>query len=104
MIKYFIERDGAVIASGYCKKEDVPFIDVLGGKLVFETKLSKVPPNSKTSVLIKRQQLLEASDWTQLPDVPLKTRMRWAEYRQMLRDVPQQSGFPDVVYWPEVPA
>ena len=28
----------------------------------------------------------------------------WTAYRQALLDVPQQSGFPDTVTWPEIPS
>jgi hypothetical protein len=51
----------------------------------------------------ERDRLLAASDWTQLPDVPEATRAAWAEYRQALRDVPQQDGFPLTIKWPERP-
>jgi len=51
----------------------------------------------------ERDRLLAATDWTQLPDVPEATRAAWAEYRQALRDVPQQDGFPLTITWPERP-
>lgn len=52
-----------------------------------------------------RDALLRASDWTQLPDTPLTAELKvaWASYRQLLRDVPNQRGFPDAVEWPEWP-
>lgn len=56
------------------------------------------------ALLEQRNRLLVASDWTQMPDVPLSTKAEWAEYRQLLRDVPQQSGFPDAVSWPIPPS
>lgn len=52
----------------------------------------------------KRQQLLAASDWTQLPDVPLATKAAWATYRQALRDITEQAGFPLGIVWPTPPA
>jgi hypothetical protein len=51
----------------------------------------------------QRDALLAASDWTQLPDVPEATREAWAVYRQALRDVPQQAGFPENIDWPAKP-
>jgi len=36
---------------------------------------------------IHRNQLIVASDWTQLPDAPVD-RQAWADYRQALRDFP----------------
>jgi hypothetical protein len=50
-----------------------------------------------------RDRLLAASDWTQVSDAPVD-QAAWATYRQALRDVPQQEGFPDNITWPEVPA
>lgn len=35
----------------------------------------------------QRRVFLEASDWTQLPDVPEATRVRWVELRQRARDL-----------------
>lgn len=51
----------------------------------------------------ERLRRLAASDWTQLPDVPLETKQAWATYRQALRDVTQQPGFPLRVKWPAAP-
>lgn len=50
-----------------------------------------------------RDRLLAASDWTQVADAPVDAAA-WATYRQALRDIPQQEGFPDNITWPEVPA
>lgn len=50
----------------------------------------------------ERDRRLAASDWTQLADATLDdaTRSAWAEYRQALRNVPQQEGFPWNINWP----
>jgi len=50
----------------------------------------------------KRDGLLAATDWTANSDVTMTTEM--ATYRQALRDVPTQSGFPSEVTWPDKPA
>lgn len=50
----------------------------------------------------QRNALLVASDWTQLPDVPLVTKAAWATYRQALRDVTEQ-GDPFNITWPVAP-
>jgi hypothetical protein len=57
------------------------------------------------SVSQKRQKLLYSSDWTQIPNNPLTTVQQeaWATYRQELRDIPQQSGYPFNVVWPVAP-
>lgn len=50
-----------------------------------------------------RNRRLAASDWTQLPDAPVDATA-WATYRQALRDVTAQDGFPWDVTWPAPPA
>jgi len=51
---------------------------------------------------IKREQLLNASDWTQLSDSPVDQEA-WSTYRQALRDIPTQAGFPHDITWPTKP-
>lgn len=51
----------------------------------------------------ERNQKLQASDWTQLPDVPLDTKAAWATYRQELRDITDQPGYPSSIVWPTPP-
>ena len=55
------------------------------------------------AVRIERDRLLTISDWTQMPDNNLATKANWATYRQALRDLPSQSGFPWDVHMPEQP-
>ena len=51
----------------------------------------------------ERDYLLKRTDWTQTPDVPEATRRKFTEYRQALRDVTSQDGFPFQIEWPELP-
>jgi len=51
----------------------------------------------------KRDAILAETDWTQMPDVPAETREKYATYRQALRDITKQEGFPRNVELPEVP-
>jgi hypothetical protein len=51
----------------------------------------------------ERDNLLVKSDWTQLLDVPENIKTLWQVYRQALRDIPQQSGFPQNIVWPVAP-
>lgn len=57
-------------------------------------------------VISMRNSYLYESDWTQIPNNPLtlEVQQEWAVYRQELRDVTQQSGFPFNVVWPTPPA
>ena len=50
----------------------------------------------------ERDRLLTASDWTQVADAAVD-QAAWAAYRQALRDIPQQAGFPGIVTWPAEP-
>ena len=85
-----------------------------------ETKLGSVPTtqqlnNAYDAAEIKRQQdaltepirsernkLLADTDWTQIDDSPVN-KEDWATYRQALRDIPQQDGFPTTIVWPVKP-
>ena len=53
----------------------------------------------------ERNAKLTASDWTQLDDTPLNgtAKSAWATYRQGLRDITTQAGFPFSVTWPDLP-
>lgn len=63
-------------------------------------------PLTDDAARARRNRELADSDWTALVDAPLTQAERdvWMEYRQLLRDVPQQSGFPDSIVWPISPA
>lgn len=49
-----------------------------------------------------RNEKLAECDWTQLTDAPVN-KAAWATYRQKLRDLTAQEGFPWEVQWPEAP-
>lgn len=51
-----------------------------------------------------RNTRLSRCDWTQLADAPGAARAAYVQYRQALRDVPQQAGFPWNVTWPSEPS
>jgi len=64
------------------------------------------PPTTEeltNSIRAERNRRLTASDWTQLPDVPVSIKNSWAVYRQALRDITEQSSFPQNVTWPTAP-
>ena len=49
-----------------------------------------------------RDKRLSDTDWTQVADAPVDKAV-WATYRQALRDVPAQAGFPYDITWPSKP-
>ncbi|MGM3173728.1 tail fiber assembly protein [Dickeya lacustris] len=50
----------------------------------------------------QRDNLLAASDWTQVADAPVD-KLAWRAYRELLRQVPDQAGFPQDIHWPTLP-
>lgn len=62
----------------------------------------RTPEMMWDEIRTKRNLLLAASDWTQLPDVQLANKDEWATYRQALRDVTNQTD-PFNIVWPTPP-
>jgi len=56
-----------------------------------------------TQARAKREQLLTSCDWTQTADQSSAIKTLWQAYRQALRDVPKQAGFPATIEWPTLP-
>ena len=50
----------------------------------------------------ERDTLLSATDYLMMPDYPMSElcRENLKLYRQLLRDIPEQPGFPNSVVWP----
>ncbi len=75
-------------------------------KIVADGTIAPYLPNMEliaAQVRSQRDSLLASTDWTQLPDVPQTTKDIWATYRQSLRDITDQAGFPTDVVWPVRP-
>lgn len=54
-------------------------------------------------VLKKRQQLLDGTDYIMMPDYPMADKSAYEIYRQALRDITDQEGYPYEVVWPTEP-
>lgn len=54
-----------------------------------------------TDIKKYRTELLEETDWWANSDITMTEEQR--AYRQALRDVPQQDGFPVDITWPTKP-
>ena len=88
-------RDGVYLSDGkWFTKYSVADIDADGIAAVDEVQAKNVRE--------QRNAKLAACDWTQLTDAPLNSSV-WATYRQALRNVPAQSGFPWDITWPTEP-
>jgi hypothetical protein len=76
------------------------------GKITIKPYIPPPPPSREElerKIREERDYRLTKSDWTQLPDVPVSLKNLWAPYRQALRDLTLQSGFPFNVVWPVPP-
>lgn len=53
----------------------------------------------------KRNELLSACDWTMLGDAPLNAEQKaiMGNYRNKLRDLPEESNDPDTIVFPKEP-
>lgn len=92
-----------------CDGAELPFA-VLGSYQISEDDSLAPQPiiddsEQRTQIRKERNQKLSECDWTQLDDTPLDNvaKAEWAAYRQALRDVPDQLGFPLNVIWPSQP-
>lgn len=59
----------------------------------------------KYEIIQRRNNLLNDSDYLMMADYPIsdEKRQEIKVYRQALRDIPQQDGFPDNIVWPDKP-
>ena len=97
-VSYYIENDAAV---------QIPLQPSQYSVFDCTTKQWVLNPDlASADVLTARNKLLFSTDWTQIPNNPLTSEKQaeWATYRQELRDIPQQSGYPYNVVWPVAPA
>ena len=71
-----------------------------------DTKGQEVGPDKELEYRSYRNQLLAECDWTQLGDNHLteEQKVEWVQYREALRNVPQQAEYPENVVWPDMPA
>lgn len=62
---------------------------------------AELDTNAAEAVRADRDERLAKTDWRASSDLTLSTE--WTNYRQALRDVPAQSGFPYDITWPTEP-
>ena len=65
------------------------------------TVVNKPQDQAETAVRNQRNRLLSDTDWMALSDNTMTPE--WASYRQALRDITEQAGFPYSVEWPTKP-
>jgi hypothetical protein len=54
------------------------------------------------NIRLTRDAKLELSDWRALSDTTMSAE--WTTYRQALRDISAQAGFPNTITWPTEPS
>mgnify|MGYP001108517607 CR=1 FL=1 len=81
-------------------RNDLPTL--VGGVWTLDWTVTTVPQEvAEERVRSQRNSLLSQTDWMALTDNTMT--QPWADYRQALRDVPEQAGFPYNVTWPTEP-
>lgn len=94
-------KDGQAYIEGRVTEPDKMVVD---GEIVDRPKTEEeLYREAVGQVLMRRSAELNGSDWTQITDVPLANKEAWATYRQALRDITAQEGYPFNVIWPTPP-
>ena len=86
-------------------------VELIDGKWYTKYSVSDMTAEAKTaldasqakSMRNQRDRLIAETDWTQGKDIADSVSAKYTTYRQALRDVPAQSGFPWTVQWPTQP-
>ena len=94
------------------------FIDTLLGEgdvILEDSTIDRTPPQPSAEEVTayhrekamriareQRDELLQQTDWMMFSDTATPSQA-WLDYRQALRDVPSQAGFPDNITWPTKP-
>jgi hypothetical protein len=75
------------------------------GKPLSEEQIQQRKSLLAESQIKKRNELLQKTDWTQVIDAPLTDAKKesYKLYRQKLRDISDQEGFPTSIDWPVEP-
>lgn len=115
----FIENDNTETVNYVARKSDSAltgkyiYQQIVDGK--FEGQISDVgldidpwtkeviPDRTEELVKMERDMRISVTDWTQMADVAEETKQKWATYRQALRDITTQPGYPQNVVWPAAP-
>ena len=71
-------------------------LHLFGDYISPEEEASNLLAEKSEAMRATRNQLLTSCDWTQVADAPID-KEAWATYRQELRDLPSQEGFPNEI-------
>lgn len=87
------------------KKENGIYYQTWGFEDMTEAEQIESTEKQANDLRLRRKYTLMDCDWTQLSDVILseENKIKWNTYRQSLRDITLQEGFPWDVVWPTPP-
>lgn len=93
-----LRRGGALGDVSYLRRTLEFYGYIVGDELLTDEDRARVARE-------KRDQLLAETDYLLMPDYPISEDALAAlkTYRQTLRDVPEQEGFPLYIEWPVMP-
>jgi hypothetical protein len=78
-------------------------VELIDGVWTQTWRLQELPEQQASdNIRAERNRRLAGCDWSQLSDAPVDTAA-WVTYRQALRDLPSQEGFPYNITWPTKP-
>jgi len=84
---------------------DTPATETEPAKTAAENEAEyKARKDAEQAANVRRQrtEMLKDCDWTQVAD-STADKTAWATYRQALRDITGQAGFPWTITWPDAP-
>jgi len=102
--KSIVKQDDVFIADGI-----VFPISVIGDGTIEEwtdpLPVGEALPEQYEKVRKQRDALISESDWrvVRATETGIAMSQEWIDYRQALRDIPTQAGFPNTVTWPVEP-
>lgn len=105
----FIEVDNAIDTELLYNSTGLFLTLLVGNKFLHVTTLTIAEENEELALIAteKRDKLLQESDWTELTSALSRIGhakvQEWQSYRQSLRDITTQAGYPANITWPIKP-
>jgi hypothetical protein len=100
-MKYYIVKDGLVTTTFITNSIDSVTVDENEGTVISEEEYVESAKQKEINVRLKRDSLLSQTDWMASQDRVMSQEEK--DYRQALRDITDQEGFPESVEWPTKP-
>lgn len=99
---YFIQLEELYVPKDSANRDYQQFLEELkNGEAELVPYVEPTP--TWEQIRAQRDQLLKESDWVGLTDVNVSNKQQWLDYRQTLRNIPQNFTNPQDVVWPTKP-